>query len=176
MVLNKLETMIDPIYLPFTREELRPHFTMDADRNIDDFERSARAYREFLKEHPVTTGIPISISKVPRQIESFGDPARTRKSRAFFDSVRYSLRHCPKAFHETPLSFPKGDYDQCGRHERSRDNRVTARRRLATSWRVAPRRSRARKRYPHRTGTSGASGGHHATPSVFHQHHIGRLL
>lgn len=61
--------MIDPIYLPFTREELRPHFTMDADRNIDDFERSARAYREFLKEHPVTTGIPISISKVPRQIE-----------------------------------------------------------------------------------------------------------
>jgi hypothetical protein len=48
--------MIDPIYLPFTREELRPHFTTDADANIDYFERSIRRYHEFLEQYQDTLG------------------------------------------------------------------------------------------------------------------------
>ena len=37
--------VIDPTYLPFSRAQLRPHFTGRADRNLRAFEKSATLYR-----------------------------------------------------------------------------------------------------------------------------------
>ncbi len=59
--------MIDPNYLPFTREELRPHFAMDADPNSNKFERSARVYREFLQEG---SGLPLPMGRHSMVIRS----------------------------------------------------------------------------------------------------------
>lgn len=61
--------VIDPTYLPFSRAQLSPHFTADADRQIDAFERSATRYRGFRRQHRNLTGISLSSAKVPRQIE-----------------------------------------------------------------------------------------------------------
>ena len=61
--------MIDDLYLRFTRDQMRQHFLVDAERQIDYFERSAKRYRNFLAEHHDRAGIPIITSKLPRQIE-----------------------------------------------------------------------------------------------------------
>jgi len=61
--------MIHATYLPFTRDELRPHFLADADSHIDYFEKSAARYIEFLEQNPTTSGIPINKARGPRQIE-----------------------------------------------------------------------------------------------------------
>jgi hypothetical protein len=61
--------MIHPTYLPFTRDELRPHFLADSESHIEYFEKSAARYVEFLAQNPITTGIALSKARGPRQIE-----------------------------------------------------------------------------------------------------------
>lgn len=63
------EDMIDETYLPFTTDELRPHFIADVDRQIDYYQKSACRYHEFMEDHPETVGISLTESKTPRQIE-----------------------------------------------------------------------------------------------------------
>ncbi len=83
--------MIDKTYLPFSRDELRPHFTTDVDRQLDYYRTSASRYNEFLNDHPETAGLPLTQARVPRQIEKderfwtitatkhvFDDPAHAR--------------------------------------------------------------------------------------------------
>ena len=83
--------MIDKTYLPFSTEELRPHFICDADGHISYYEKSAHRYHKFLEDYPNPVGIPITVAKNPRQIEKderfwtitsiknvFDDPTRIR--------------------------------------------------------------------------------------------------
>jgi hypothetical protein len=61
--------MIDDKYLRFTRDQMRQHFLVDAESQIDYFEQSAKRYRTFLDENPDTVGIPLTKVRLPRQIE-----------------------------------------------------------------------------------------------------------
>jgi hypothetical protein len=61
--------MIDDKYLRFTRDQMRQHFLVDAESQIDYFERSAKRYRDFLAENPDTAGIPLTKVRLPCQIE-----------------------------------------------------------------------------------------------------------
>lgn len=61
--------MIDKTYLPFTAEELKPHFIADIDGQIAYYQKSADRYQIFMAEHPETSGIPLTEAKTPRQIE-----------------------------------------------------------------------------------------------------------
>src|SRR5688500_9384617 len=61
--------VIDSTYLPFTSEQLRPHFLVDADGQVAYFERSAQAYHNFIVARPDRKGIPISDARGPCQIE-----------------------------------------------------------------------------------------------------------
>ena len=78
---------IDPTYLPFTREQLRQHFTGSADRNLNAFEKSAARYRAFLQNHPDLTNIALKEARTPRQIE---------KDETFWTAA------CLKALYEHP--------------------------------------------------------------------------
>jgi len=61
--------VIDETYLPFTSDELRPHFIANVDRQLDYYRKSANRYHEFMDDHPETAGIPLSQARTPRQIE-----------------------------------------------------------------------------------------------------------
>ena len=80
-------SVIDPTYLPFTREQLRQHFTGSADRNLSAFEKSAARYRAFLQKHPDLTNIALKEARTPRQIE---------KDETFWTAA------CLKALYEHP--------------------------------------------------------------------------
>jgi hypothetical protein len=61
--------LIDPVYLPFTPEEMRVHFTRQADKHVSGYVKSAERYRKFMDSHEHTAGIPISRAHAARQIE-----------------------------------------------------------------------------------------------------------
>lgn len=61
--------LIDRTYLPFTREQLRSHFTMDVDGQIHYYLESARRYHNFMDSQTKTAGIPLTKARYPRQIE-----------------------------------------------------------------------------------------------------------
>lgn len=61
--------LIDKTYLPFTREALKDHFIADVEGQLNYYQKSAKRFHEFMIEHPNTAGIPLSESRVPRQIE-----------------------------------------------------------------------------------------------------------
>ncbi len=60
--------VIDSIYLPFTSEQLRHHFLVDADGQVAYFERSAQAYHNFIGTRPERKGVPIGNARGPCQI------------------------------------------------------------------------------------------------------------
>ena len=64
-----MKDMIDKTYLPFTADELKPHFIADVDGQIDYYQKSACRYHKFMDDHPETVGIPLTEAKTPRQIE-----------------------------------------------------------------------------------------------------------
>lgn len=80
-------SVIDPVYLPFTREQLRQHFTGSADRNLLEFEKNATRYRAFLQEHPDLTNITLNEARKPRQLEK---------------DERFWTAACLKALYEHP--------------------------------------------------------------------------
>ena len=84
--------MINEVYLPFTEEELRPHFTADVEGQISYYRKSAERYHEFLAKHPETAGISLTKARLPRQIEK--DErfwTITALKLVFDDPQRYSL-------------------------------------------------------------------------------------
>jgi hypothetical protein len=62
-------SVIDPIYLPFTPDELREHFLVNKDKQVEIYQKSAQTYREFLDRNSTRKGIPITKAKGPCQIE-----------------------------------------------------------------------------------------------------------
>src|SRR5512145_2009185 len=64
-----MKDIVDKTYLPFTAEELRPHFTADVNRQIDYYKKSAERYHKYMKDHPETIGEPLKTVQIPRQIE-----------------------------------------------------------------------------------------------------------
>jgi len=64
-----MEDIIDQTYLPFTADELKPHFLVDFEGQIKYYRESAYRYHEFLENHPNTEGIPLKEAMTPRQIE-----------------------------------------------------------------------------------------------------------
>lgn len=63
------EEIIDEDYLPFCAEQIKPHFTTDANGQITYYKKSADRYHTFRNENNSTKGIPISQSKIPCQIQ-----------------------------------------------------------------------------------------------------------
>jgi len=69
--------VIDPVYLPFTAEELLEHFApvpgdeqrKDPQRHLKYYLTSAKRYHSFQRSHPERKGQPLSAMKVPCQIE-----------------------------------------------------------------------------------------------------------
>jgi len=64
-----MKDIVDKTYLPFTADELRPHFTADVNRQIDYYKKSAERYHKFMKDHQETIGVPLKTVQIPRQIE-----------------------------------------------------------------------------------------------------------
>jgi len=64
-----MSKVIDKTYLPFTEDDLRQHFTADAEGQIDYYRKSADRYHKFLAEHQKTAGIPLTKARLSRQIE-----------------------------------------------------------------------------------------------------------
>ena len=64
-----MPAVIDETYLPFTNEELRPHFIADIDGQLNYYQKSANRYHKFMQTHHNTAGIPITEAKTSRQIE-----------------------------------------------------------------------------------------------------------
>lgn len=65
--------MIDPTYLPFPVGKLRQHFLVasnnETDRHVAYYLKSARRYHQFCQEYPDRRGLPVSLTRQPRQIE-----------------------------------------------------------------------------------------------------------
>lgn len=61
--------MIDKTYLPFTADELKPHFIADKDRQITYYQNSAERYHKFMRKHRNIIAIPLTEARTPRQIE-----------------------------------------------------------------------------------------------------------
>jgi len=81
--------LIDSTYLPFTPEQLRSHFIIDVDGQIEYYKKSAARYHKYMVLQTKTAGIPLTKARYPRQIEKderfwtvtalkqiFDDPAR----------------------------------------------------------------------------------------------------
>src|SRR5262245_41393850 len=108
-----MSEVIDPIYLPFTRDELRAHFLVDADGQIGYYERSARDYRDFVAKHPVRDGIPISESRRPCQIEKderFWTATAMKRLIAAPSGLEAALK---SAFGECPPLPDLDDWSKC---------------------------------------------------------------
>lgn len=65
----ELDRLIDPVYLPFTAGQLARHFTGATERHTQQFEASAKAYREFLNSHSPLEGVAIDEARASCQIE-----------------------------------------------------------------------------------------------------------
>jgi hypothetical protein len=64
--------LIDPIYLPFSVDQVRGHFVPtagEADRHLRYYLASAERYQRFQADHPDRRGLPLSELKRPCQIE-----------------------------------------------------------------------------------------------------------
>lgn len=61
--------LIDDKYLPFTRDQMRQHFLVDAESQIDYFERSAERYHDFFTANFRIAGNSITNVRRARQIE-----------------------------------------------------------------------------------------------------------
>ena len=64
-----MSEIIDKTYLPFTEEDLRRHFVGDKKGQLEYYLKSAKRYHEFMSSGAATAGVPLSESKLPRQIE-----------------------------------------------------------------------------------------------------------
>lgn len=64
-----MKDIINDIYLPFTADELKPHFIADHNRQINYYRKSANSYHKFIDDHPEMISIPLKEAKPPRQIE-----------------------------------------------------------------------------------------------------------
>jgi len=60
---------IDRTYLPFTPEQLRSHFIINVDGQIEYYRKSVALYHEFMDLQTKTAGIPLTKARYPRQIE-----------------------------------------------------------------------------------------------------------
>ncbi len=64
-----MSEIIDPIYMPFSPEELAPHFVQQADKHVGYFVKAARRYQNFMDGAGDTRGIPMSRAEGARRIE-----------------------------------------------------------------------------------------------------------
>ncbi|MFH1690466.1 MAG: hypothetical protein ABIE42_09545 [Candidatus Eisenbacteria bacterium] len=108
--------VVDETYLPFTDDELRPHFIADVEGQIAYYRKSADRYHEFLSEHPDTSGIPLTRARAPRQIET--DErfwTITALKRLFDDSSRDSLLTAllKETFGDAPPVPGLGSWREC---------------------------------------------------------------
>ena len=108
--------MIDKTYLPFTAEELKPHFIADADGQIDYYQKSAHCYRKFMEDNPNTVGIPLTIAKNPRQIEKDERFWTITAIKNVFDHplrTRMLTQLLAKTFGSKPPMHGFGNWDEC---------------------------------------------------------------
>jgi len=108
--------MIDKTYLPFTCDELKPHFIADVDGQLAYFQKSASRYHEFMDSHPETAGIPITQARIPRQMEKdekFWTITATKH--VFDDPLRNSMlvQLLVKTYGSTPPIPGLSSWEEC---------------------------------------------------------------
>jgi len=64
-----IDGIIDPLYLPYTPEEMKEHFIGQADEHVAYYVKSAERYQQFMRALDDTAGVPLSRAGLPRQIE-----------------------------------------------------------------------------------------------------------
>lgn len=62
-------SVIDPVYLPFTAEQLGRHFLEDKDGRVAYYQGSAERYKKFRVKRQDPLGIPITEARYPCQIQ-----------------------------------------------------------------------------------------------------------
>ncbi|MGQ3684233.1 MAG: hypothetical protein ACUBOA_04345 [Candidatus Loosdrechtia sp.] len=108
--------MIDKAYLPFTTEELKPHFIADVDGQIDYYQRSACRYHKFMDDHQDMAGIPLTAAKTPRQIEKDERFWTITATKNVFDHpsrTRMLTQLLAKAFGSNPPIHGLDSWDEC---------------------------------------------------------------
>ncbi len=109
-------SLIDPVYLPFIADELRPHFMVDVDGQIEYFQKSAQRYREFRESRPDRRGISISAARFPCQIEKDERFWTATSLKRLIDSengVQALERLLVRTFGDRPLFRELSDWRSC---------------------------------------------------------------
>jgi hypothetical protein len=108
--------VIDPNYLPYSEEDLRPHFLVDVDGHLAYYRRSAERYRRFIVENSKLAGIPLTIAKGPRQIEKDERFWIVATLKHLFDSPKRTsalVDLLSKAYGEHPPIDDLGTWKKC---------------------------------------------------------------
>jgi len=114
--MDKSRNVIDKKYLPFTAEELKPHFIADIDGQIDYYQRSACRYHKFMNDHPETKGIPLTSARTPRQIEKderFWTITATKNIYDHPSRTKMLTKLLVKAFGSSPPIPGLGSWEEC---------------------------------------------------------------
>jgi len=64
-----MSEQIHEVYMPFSGKQLEQRFMSEPQKNVSYFQKSAKNHRAFLAENRQLEGIPVTKSKVPRQME-----------------------------------------------------------------------------------------------------------
>lgn len=108
--------IIDPLYLPFTPDDMKQHFAHQADKQLSYYVASADRYHSFMRGHSETEGIPLSEARRPRQIEKDERFWAATALKRLHDSpkrVESLTRVLSDAFGLTPPVEGIGSWDEC---------------------------------------------------------------
>ncbi len=108
--------VIDIDYLPYTEEQLLPHFTGDGPRHIARFRMSAERYRKFLPENTVRARIPIKVARLPCQVEKDETFWTATALKALIDSAKcrdYLSGLLSRAFGTAPPFATLPSWEEC---------------------------------------------------------------
>ena len=108
--------VIEPTYLPYSEEDLRPHFLIDVDGHLAYYRRSAERYRRFMVENSQLAGIPLSKGRVPRQIEKDERFWTVTTLKHIIDSPKRTsalIDLLSKAYGERPPIDDLGTWEKC---------------------------------------------------------------
>lgn len=107
---------IDPVYLPFTAEELARHFIGAGDQRARQFAASACAYRDFIDSQDQLQGLALDKARAPCQIEKderFWTATALKRVFDAPDRARLLARLLARAFGATPPFCGLRAWDDC---------------------------------------------------------------
>jgi hypothetical protein len=111
-----MNKIIDSTYLPFTPQELEPHFVSKAEEHIAYYHKSAKRYHSFLNNHRDLSGLPITVSRFQRQIEKDERFWIVTALKSIFDNPKrnqHLIQMLSSAFGKRPPINNLGTWEQC---------------------------------------------------------------